>query len=115
MSLFGCGVEGEVREEVIAMPEQPKHPMQPIYLDKDGTPRFKANSLVRFILDAGRTHGIDLNFLTLLPNIPLEDWEQFHQLLGDSVSYYGDVLPPGNASVALADEQAGALLDQGGK
>ena len=34
------------------------HPMQPIEMDSDGTPRFKANEIVRYLLDNG---GIDLN------------------------------------------------------
>lgn len=64
-----------------------KHPMQPIVLVK-GVARFKANALVRYLLDNG---GLDLNDLAKLPNIPDEDHAQLAQLIGYSVSGYGDL------------------------
>lgn len=72
------------------MPD-PKHPMQPIVLDEHGVARFKANSLVRYILDAGKKYGINMNHLAILPNISQEDREQFAQLLGYSVLGFGDL------------------------
>lgn len=64
------------------MSDSGKHPMQPIYFDSDGTARFKANALVRFLLDAG---PFDMNKLAMMPWSD-EDREQFAQLIGYSVS-----------------------------
>lgn len=36
-------------------PADSKHPMQSVRKDKDGVVRFKANAIVRFLLDAGPT------------------------------------------------------------
>ena len=63
-------------------------PMQPIVRDEDGTMRFRKNKLVRYLLDRG-PH--DLNYLAMLPDVPREDWEQFAQLIGYSVSGFGDL------------------------
>lgn len=64
--------------------------MQPVYIVEDDVDyvRFKPNALVRFLLDAG---GIDLNKLSMLPNIPQEDWEQFYQLIGYSIDGYDEL------------------------
>lgn len=58
------------------------HPIQPAEVDSEGVRRFKANSIVRHLLDNG---GMDLNHLALL-GFPDEDWRQFAQLIGYSVS-----------------------------
>lgn len=65
----------------------PKHPMQPIVLDRSGTARFKENNIVRFLLDAG---PYDLNKLALMPWSD-EDREQLAQLIGYSVSGFGEL------------------------
>lgn len=61
-----------------------KNPIQPIGDDGHGVLRFKSNKIVRHLLDNG---GIDLNQLhgTGL-NFSRNDWEQFNQLIGYSVS-----------------------------
>lgn len=85
-----------------------EHPMQPIvFVDK--VARFKKNNIVRFILDALREkNGIGLNELNLMP-FPAEDWEQFMQLIGYSVSGYGDLnLRP--SVVSKADAMVEELL-----
>jgi hypothetical protein len=63
---------------------------QPVYIAEDNTDRarFKPNTLVRFLLDAG---GIDINKLSMLPNIPQEEWEQFYQLIGYSIDGYDEL------------------------
>ncbi len=64
-----------------------KHPMQPIYLDAGGVARFKSNAIVRFLLDSGNA---DMNKLALM-NFSSEDRIQFAQLIGYSVSGFGEL------------------------
>lgn len=63
-----------------------KHPMQPVYLD-EGTPRFKENAIVKFLLEDGPN---DMNRLARIP-FTGEDREQFAQLIGYSVSGFGEL------------------------
>lgn len=79
-------------------------PMQPVYIDPLGTARFRANALVRHLLD--QPGGQTLNDLARLPNIPREDWAQLAQLIGYSVSGYGDL------SYALGVEEADAIVQK---
>lgn len=65
-------------------------PMQPIVIDDQGVVRFQQNVLVRRLLDEGRKHGLDLNWLALV-DAPRSDHEQFAQLIGYSVSGFGDL------------------------
>ena len=62
-------------------------PIQPIVIDQHGVRRFRTNEIVRFLLDAGR---YDLNLLALMP-FSRADREQFAQLIGYSVSGFGDL------------------------
>jgi len=64
-----------------------KQPIQPLYLDKHGTLRFKENKIVRYLLDNGE---ITLNGLARV-DFPREDEEQFAQLIGYSLSGFGDI------------------------
>lgn len=64
-----------------------KHPVQPVIQDEHGVHRFKANSIVRFLLDIGKHN---LNDLAVM-DFPDEDWEQFSQLTGYSVSGFCDL------------------------
>lgn len=59
-----------------------KHPIQPLIVDDNGVIRFKANAIVRYLLDNG---GIDLNQITVL-DFSREDREQFAQLIGYSLN-----------------------------
>lgn len=68
-------------------PRTAKHPMQPVITAKDGVVRFKANAIVQHLLDHG---GIDLNALAVLP-FSSEDRAQFAQLIGYSVSGFGEL------------------------
>jgi hypothetical protein len=61
--------------------------MQRLYRDDDGTVRFHANSIVRYLLDNG---GHDLNKLSAM-GFDNEDWKQFMQLIGYSASGYLDL------------------------
>lgn len=68
-----------------------KHPTQPLYLDCKGIIRFKSNKIVEAMLELGRQGTkFDLNSLAVM-NLPDEDWVQFSQLIGYSLSGFGDL------------------------
>lgn len=65
------------------------NPMQPIWLDKSGVARFKENQVVRYFLNEG---GLTLNDLAREGDrFTQDDKEQFMQLIGYSVSGFGDL------------------------
>lgn len=64
-----------------------RHPIQPLVVDDHGVLRFKANAIVRHLLDNG---GIDLNQIACL-NFSKEDRQQFAQLIGYSLSGYSEL------------------------
>ncbi|EKF9218907.1 TPA: hypothetical protein ACMDRZ_002984 [Vibrio cholerae] len=66
---------------------QTKHPIQPLSEDKNGTIRFKSNKIVEFLLERG---GFDMNDLACM-EFSQEDREQFAQLIGYSLSGYGEL------------------------
>lgn len=80
----------------------PEHPMQPLEKDKHGTVRFKKNAVVRFLLEAG---PFDLNQIWQMP-WSIEDMEQFYQLIGYSVSGFGEISGFRKETVAEADRRA---------
>lgn len=77
-----------------------KHPMQPV-VNVDGVLRFKANNIVRFLLDRGPNDLHALGSIRYL--FSQEDWDQFMQLIGYSVSGYGDLSTVSRESVEAAD------------
>lgn len=81
------------------------HPMQPLVRDPEGVIRFRANEIVRFLLDAG---PFDMNALARMP-FSDEDQEQFAQLIGYSVSGFGDLSYADPETVAYADMLAAEL------
>ena len=64
-----------------------RHPIQPLYKDKQGTVRFKANAIVQHLLDHG---GIDMNKLAVM-DFSVNDREQFAQLIGYSLAGFGEL------------------------
>ena len=64
-----------------------RQPMQPIVVDSIGHYRFKENHIVRRLLDAG---GISLNDIATW-NMSNGDKKQFAQLIGYSLSGYGEL------------------------
>lgn len=82
------------------------HPMQPLVID-DGVIRFKANKIVRALLDTGKLNMNDIANL----DFPLEDRVQFVQLIGYSVSGAGDLSYMPDDVIAEADRQAEELLE----
>tara|TARA_R110000868_G_scaffold327811_1_gene588707 strand:- start:420 stop:788 length:369 start_codon:yes stop_codon:yes gene_type:complete len=63
------------------------HPIQPIVKDADGVNRFKRNHIIDYLFDECL---IDLNKLQKM-DFPAEDRQQLAQLLGYSISGYGDL------------------------
>lgn len=82
-------------------------PMQPIVLDQHSRPRFMANAIVQHLLDHG---GISLSDLARL-DFSDEDRMQFAQLIGYSVSGYGELHYVSDKSYEAAVEAAKALDD----
>jgi len=64
-----------------------EHPMQPLYKDEHGVVRFKSNLIIDYLFRAGI---LDLNRIGIM-SFPQEDQEQLAQLLGYSVSGFGDL------------------------
>jgi len=64
-----------------------EHPVQPVYLDEHGVWRFRRNAIVRYLLDAG---SLNLNDLACM-DFSDQDWEQFSQLIGYSLSGFADL------------------------
>lgn len=64
-----------------------KNPIQPLAEDDRGVMRFKGNAIVQHLLDNG---GIDMNAIAYLP-FSDDDRQQFAQLIGYSLSGYGEL------------------------
>ena len=87
-------------------------PMQEIYLDDAGTARFRENKIVSYLLNICGQKGIaDMNMLAVIP-FNAEDREQFAQLIGYSVSGYGELSYVSSDSCSEADMKAEFLQEQ---
>lgn len=64
-----------------------KHPMQPIVWATDGCIRFKQNKIIDYLFTSGK---MNLNAIACM-DFPNEDRVQLAQLLGYSVSGFGDL------------------------
>ena len=85
------------------------HPMQPIGRDADGIVRFKENKIMRHLMMRGK---VDINELSLMVNegmITCEDFTQLMQLIGYSVSGYGELSSSPEHLVEEADRLAAEL------
>lgn len=67
-----------------------KHPIQPLALDAKEVIRFKENAMVRHLLDWAQPRGMGLNEMARM-EFSIEDREQFAQLIGYSLSGYGEL------------------------
>ena len=90
------------------MGHKTKLPMQPIIMDKHGVARFKANNIVRWLLDTG---PMGLSKIALNPGFTREDREQFAQLIGYSVSGFGDLSYTSEETVTKADKIVRAIRE----
>lgn len=79
-----------------------KHPIQPLAKDKDGVIRFKENAIVRHLLDHG---GIDMNKLSVM-DFSKDDRIQFAQLIGYSLSGFGELSYVDNESYVAAESMS---------
>jgi hypothetical protein len=73
----------------------------------DGCPRFKANPIVRYLLDSHPT--VDMNAIAIREFSDEDQW-QFAQLIGYSVSGGGSLSYADSEHVAEADRDVDALL-----
>ena len=80
----------------------PQHPIQPLKIDHEGVLRFKENKIVRFLLEDGHN---DLNRLAIIP-FSDEDREQFAQLIGCSLSGFGDLSYVSDKTYEQAERKA---------
>ena len=64
-----------------------RNPIQPLAEDEHGTMRFKPNKIVQYLLDNG-TH--DMNSIAI-EGFSDDDREQFAQLIGYSLSGFGEL------------------------
>ena len=90
-------------------PARGGHPLQPVYLDEHGAARFKENRIVRLLLDWSSARGMDMNDIARL-NFPAEDREQFAQLIGYSLSGFGELSYVSDEAYKEAEEKAEPLL-----
>lgn len=65
--------------------------MQPVERDEQGVVRFRANPIVRYLLDQGGRFGLDMNHLAIIPGFTAEDRMHFAQLIGYSVSGFSEL------------------------
>lgn len=79
------------------------HPIQPLETDEQHSFRFKQNKIVSYLLDNG---GIDMNALAML-DFSVEDREQFAQLIGYSLSGFGELSYVRADTYAVAATMAG--------
>ena len=82
------------------------HPMQPIGWDGRGVIRFKSNAIIEWLFE---TERIDLNDIAIRAargQFGEADQMQLAQLLGYSVSGYGDLSYASAESVDAADAEA---------
>ena len=89
-----------------------QHPMQPIVRDRHGVFRFKENKIVRAFYEAASNAGVlDLNRVACM-NFSREDAEHFAQLIGYSVSGFGDLSYTRRKTVKTADDICARLAKQ---
>ena len=85
------------------MKEIPKNPMQPT-VDVNGIIRFKENAIVSYLLKHGQKTGCDMNDLAQIGPFSQDDWTQFAQLIGYSLSGFGELSYVNNDAYATAEK-----------
>lgn len=98
------------RHMVDEMVAKLKNPMQPVYEDEMGRTRFKANKIVRALLDQELPSGIgplaktlSLNDLAAM-NFSVTDWLQFYQLIGYGLDCYAELGTEGARDARIAEQ-----------
>ena len=84
------------------------HPIQPLYKDDHGTIRFKENKIVDYLVQKFGLSNLAAR------GFPDEDWEQLAQLIGYSLSGFGDLSYARYATYEAAEAmlQTGKTEDQ---
>ena len=80
----------DINEAILNLDNQQaplKHPVQPTITDQHGVLRFKANAIIRHLIDYG---SISLNDIAVM-NFDNDDRQQLAQLIGYSVDGYADL------------------------
>ncbi len=95
------------QDSVTASAAPSGYPAQPLVWDGDVI-RFRANRIVRFLLDAG---PFDMNQLAVMP-FDREEYEQFAQLIGYSVSGFDDLSYASKEAIAAADIKADRMVQE---
>ncbi len=83
-----------------------KNLTQPVILDEQGRPRFKANTLIFWMMERLRAKGITLNEYPF-GDAAQEDSEQFYQLIGYSVGGYCELI----GSELVSDDSADKAVE----
>jgi hypothetical protein len=89
------------------MKKRNPHPMQQIIFDDHNVARFRENAIVRYLLDSG---PFDMNTIAFMPGISAEDRSQFAQLIGYSVSGFGDLNYCDRDQLRDADAEVARML-----
>lgn len=82
--------------------------MQPVIVADDGIVRFQGNQIVRHLLHASNLNLCDMETM----GFSQADWEQLMQLLGFSVSGFGDLNCASAETIAAADGAAEKLTSR---
>lgn len=85
------------------------HPRQEMILDEDNVVRFRGNKIVRTLLDTGK---FNLNDIAMM-NFSQEDRIQFLQLIGYSVSGFGELSDVPIELARICDSEADAIYETG--
>jgi hypothetical protein len=85
--------------------------MQPVVRAADGTIRFKQNQIICDMQELCAKHGLDLNEIACR-DYSKDDRSQLMQLIGYSVSGYGNLSCSRAKHVMRADEKAASMVDE---
>ncbi len=94
----------------LTAPTLEQFPMQPLVM-AGNVLRFKENRIVSALLDVAGEHGLDLNAIACMD---FEPWErqQLSQLIGYSVSGYGELSYVDDEALAKADKAAEKFIHE---
>jgi len=82
-----------------------RNPIQPLALDDRGVLRFKENAIVNYLREVAKKHGVDMNEMITM-GFSVEDWQQYAQLTGYSLSGYSELPYVDDASYEAAHAMA---------
>lgn len=85
--------------------------MQPVVKAADGTIRFKENKIISDMLELCQKHGFGLNEIAM-GDYEKDDRSQLMQLIGYSVSGYGNLSYSRAKHVMRADEKAASMVEE---